>query len=93
MKKILIIVLLFSYITIGVMAAKKEAMCDNYLRLHILANSDSAYDQMFKLTVKDYFFSIYENEFKKINSKEEMLEFINSKNKENLTETGTMTEI
>ena len=82
MKKIFLILLLISYITTGVAAAKRDALCHKYLRLHILANSNSSYDQSIKLKVKNYFFDLYKDDFNKINSKEEMLSFLNKKNKE-----------
>lgn len=76
MKKFLVIILLFSYITIGVYAGKSDALCDKYVRLHILANSNSPFDQMTKESVKNYLLKNFENEFSSFNSKEETLKFI-----------------
>ena len=76
MKKIFLILLLISYITTGVAAAKRDALCHKYLRLHILANSNSSYDQSIKLKVKNYFFDLYKDDFNKINSKEEIVKAI-----------------
>ena len=78
MKKILLCLLLFSYVAAGVQAAKNDALCDKYLRLHIIAESNSSYDQCVKMAVSDYFFSLYEKDFKNSGSKKQMLEFINT---------------
>ena len=63
MKKFVLITLLLSYITIGVYAGKSDALCDKYVRLHILANSNSPFDQLTKESVKDYLLKNFENEF------------------------------
>ena len=76
MKKFLLIVLLLSYITIGVSAGKNDALCDKYVRLHILANSNSPFDQMTKESVKNFLLSHYENEFSSFKTKEDSLKFI-----------------
>ncbi|MBE7014838.1 MAG: hypothetical protein E7419_06505 [Ruminococcaceae bacterium] len=76
MKKFVLITLLLSYITIGVYAGKSDALCDKYVRLHILANSNSPFDQLTKESVKDYLLKNYKNEFSSFKTKEETLKFI-----------------
>lgn len=83
MKKIFLSILLFSYIFIGVYAAKSEALYDSFVRLHILANSNSAFDQAVKIKVRNNLLKTFQNDFKSFKTKEETLEFMN-KNKEKI---------
>lgn len=76
MKKFLLVILLLSYITIGVSAGKNDALCDKYVRLHILANSNSPFDQLTKEEVRNFLLSHYANEFSSFKTKEESLKFI-----------------
>ncbi len=50
-----------------------EKLRQNILRLHILANSDSNYDQTIKLKVRDCILETSENLFENLSSKEEAL--------------------
>lgn len=76
LKKILLIILLFSYIALGVNASKSINECDKYVRLHILANSNSFYDQSVKERVKNFFLSSFYNDLNNLKSKDETLNFI-----------------
>ena len=49
----------------GISAAKNNALCKKFVRVHILANSNSHYDQAMKMAVRDYVFNTYEKEFSK----------------------------
>lgn len=76
MKKILCFLLLSFYIFIGVYAAQNEAICDRYVRLHILANSNSPYDQAVKIKVRNNLLETYYKEFSNFKTKEEAIQFI-----------------
>ena len=81
MKKFLLIFLLFIYILTGVAFAKESALCDKYIRLHIIANSNSGYDQATKEMVKEFFLTKHKDKLTRFNSKEESLYYI-KENKE-----------
>ncbi len=51
--------------------AKCDAVRENVLRLHILANSDSAEDQALKLKVRDALLTVSEGVFKECSSEDE----------------------
>ena len=53
MKKFILTLLLISYIFAGICTAKNDAVCNRYVRLHILANSNSGFDQAVKINVKN----------------------------------------
>lgn len=85
MKKIIMFLLLPAYIFMGCKAAESEALCDRFVRVHVLANSNSAYDQSIKLSARDYLFKEYEKEFAQFKNKNETLSFINN-NKQSMEE-------
>jgi len=61
----------------GIAFAKNDALCEKFVRVHVLANSDSPFDQGIKIAVRDYIFEKYKNEFAGFNTKEETLVFLN----------------
>lgn len=69
----------------GVSAAKNNALCEKFVRVHILANSNSHYDQAMKMAVRDYVFNTYEKEFSKFETKKDSLKYL-EENKEKLTD-------
>ena len=55
-----------------------ENISNNFLRLHIVANSDSTEDQMLKYKIRDSIIDYLEPIFKDIDSKEEAIILLNS---------------
>ena len=56
----------------------EEEIYDNVIRLHILANSDSAEDQTLKLELRDYIVSSYSSDLSKLKNREEAEEKVKS---------------
>ena len=83
MKKIILFLMLICYIFTGIKLAKNDAKMKEYVRLHILANSNTPFDQGVKTRVKGYILNNFKNEFENLKSKEETLEFVKV-NKEKL---------
>ena len=85
MKKISKCFILLTIITgslfTAVSYAQNEALCNKFLRVHILANSNSSFDQGVKMAVRDYLFKNHENEFSQFKTKEDAMHYINN-NKE-----------
>ena len=76
MKKTLftaILILIFIY---AVSSAYTQSVCEEFVRFHITADSDSPYDQLVKMNLRNHIFEIYSRELSHIGSKEKMLEFI-----------------
>ena len=53
MKGILLCQVLLCLVMVGMLIADKQTLSDNVVRLHVVANSDSARDQSVKLQVRD----------------------------------------
>ena len=51
---------------------------DNFLRFHVIANSDSTDDQILKYKIRDSILDYYSNNCTNINSKEEAISFFNN---------------
>ena len=49
--------------------SQNEALCDKFVRVHIIAHSNSPYDQHMKYIVRDEIFRAYEASFSKLHSK------------------------
>lgn len=79
MKKILFTAILILIFVYAVSSAYTQSVCGEFLRFHIIANSDSPYDQLVKINLRNRIFEIYSEELSLISSKDKMLEFI-SKN-------------
>lgn len=81
MKRIFMISLWWFVITFSIVSAvtyaKNDAVCEKYVRAHIIANSDDVKDQAIKYAIRDYVFDIYEDEFLKFETKKGTLDFIN----------------
>ncbi|MCL1914417.1 MAG: stage II sporulation protein R [Eubacteriaceae bacterium] len=56
-----------------------EELSKEVLRLHILANSDGNADQKLKLEIRDFIVSEYESQFNSFESKEESIEYFESR--------------
>lgn len=56
--------------------SQNEALCDKFVRVHIIAHSNSPYDQHMKYIVRDEIFRAYEASFSKLHSKRETLHFL-----------------
>lgn len=56
--------------------SQNEALCDKFVRVHIIANSNSPYDQHMKYVVRDEIFRAYETSFAKLHSKRETIQFL-----------------
>ncbi len=86
MKRIFMISLWWFVITFTVVTAvayaKNDALCDKFVRVHIIANSDTVKDQAIKLATRDYVFKTYEKEFSEFKTKEETLKFIKTNKEE-----------
>lgn len=52
-KKLLAVILVLSLFGFGVLLADKQSLREGVVRLHVVANSDSEYDQQIKLRVRD----------------------------------------
>jgi len=57
----------------------QDALAENVIRLHVVANSDSENDQQLKLKVRDEVIKYLEDELKGCESKEDSLEIIESR--------------
>lgn len=82
MKKIIISLLLatvLSYLMIyAVLHIDNNVICDNFVRIHIIANSDEPYDQIVKMGVRNHVFTKFKNEFSSLSSKDSSIEYINN---------------
>ena len=82
MKKIIISILLatvLSYLMINaVLHFENNVICDNFVRIHIIANSDEPYDQIVKMGVRNHIFTKFKNEFSTISSKDAEIKYINN---------------
>ena len=80
MKKIIVSILLstiFIYsIMCAVLCAENKAVCDSFVRIHIIANSDEPYDQIIKMGVRNHIFEKFKNEFSAFSSKAETLNYL-----------------
>lgn len=81
------IVLFFLFIFIFVSAKSYsqfmfDNISDNFLRLHIVANSDSTEDQMLKYKIRDSVIEYLQPLFQNVNSKEEALMILKNHTKE-----------
>ncbi len=56
--------------------SKNEELCDKFVRVHIIADSDSVYDQHMKYVVRDAVFQQHEKAFARLTSKEETLTYL-----------------
>ena len=77
LKLIVIILLIAAAFWLGTVAGDKQKIQDNLLRLHVIANSDSAEDQSLKLQVRDAITEKLESvmsEFKDIDSAKAFLQ-------------------
>lgn len=82
MKKIILsILLIVEILMIGTVYSQSvtKEISDGLLRMHILANSDSEYDQKVKIKVRDYLIDYINNE--KLESKEEVVNSVKDINK------------
>lgn len=66
----------------------KKNIADNVIRFHVLANSDTNYDQELKIYVKDMILDKYKSDLIKLSTREEAIDFFNQnmKNIENYAE-------
>ncbi len=62
--------------------SRNEELCDKFVRVHIIADSDSAYDQHMKYVVRDAVFQHYEEAFARLASKEETLAYLQENREE-----------
>ena len=81
------IVLFFLFIFIFVSAKSYsqfmfDNISDNFLRLHIVANSDSTEDQMLKYKIRDSVIEYLHPLFQNVNSKDEALMILKNHTKE-----------
>lgn len=87
MKKIILalvlIFIMYSCVINGIAFAENDVLCEKFVRVHILANSDSPFDQGIKISLRDYIFEKYKNEFATFDTKEKTLEFLKN-NQENM---------
>ena len=83
MEKFILSVLLCFYIITGMVYAKDEALCDKYVRLHIIANSNTPYDQSVKESVKTFFLDKHKDKLSDFDLKEKSLQYI-TENKETI---------
>ena len=81
-KGILTIILLLCVVFAGVFIIDKHYLRNDVLRLHVVANSDSAEDQMVKLHVKDALLAYFESSMADITDAQSAKAFL----KENLSE-------
>ncbi len=56
--------------------SQNEELCNKFVRVHIIADSDSAYDQHMKYVVRDEVFSHYEKAFSELTSKADTLSYL-----------------
>ena len=76
MKKIILTAFLFLIIVYAAAAAYLQSVSSEFVRFHIIAESDSPYDQLVKMELRDYIFKIYSPELSKFETKEETLDFL-----------------
>lgn len=75
-KKVFLFIMIFIfYISIGVVISKSKTINDNILRFHIIANSNSTYDQSVKMLLKDNLYDKYNKDFSSFKSKKEAIGF------------------
>lgn len=55
---------------------QNETLCNKFVRIHIIAHSNSPYDQHMKYVVRDELFRAYAASFSKLHSKDETLRFL-----------------
>lgn len=66
MKFLVIAQLLVCLVLIGMLVADKQMLSENLIRLHVVADSDSAFDQSVKLQVRDAVIAALENDVQNI---------------------------
>ena len=76
MKKYLYIVFAMILISNAVCDATTASICSEFVRFHIVANSDSAYDQSIKLRLRDHILREIQGELLKCSDKSETLELL-----------------
>lgn len=83
--------LIFSLITIFIFISARsysknmfKNISNNFLRLHVVANSDSTEDQILKYKIRDAVIDYMKPYFSNINTKKDALEILNSQ-KNNIT--------
>ena len=81
--KILSVILLLSFITVGIIFASnsentKSELADNLIRLHVVANSDSPEDQELKNHIKDEIIKYMKDELKGVRDIDKSREIINN---------------
>ena len=76
MKKIIIICILFIFITIGVAFIPSKEINYDYLRLHIRANSNSVIDQDVKYEIKDKLIEFLTPHFCTVESKKTAIKIV-----------------
>ncbi len=77
MKKNFMLLTAILLVLISVFTAYSQAVTESFVRFHILADSNSAYDQLMKINLRNHILKIYEDDLKACNSKEETLKFLN----------------
>ena len=77
---IFVFTLIYFCLITSVSFAKTDALCDKFLRVHVIANSDSPYDQAVKIMVRDFLFENHKDVFSSFKSKEDAINYL----KENL---------
>lgn len=66
MKFLVIAQLIVCLVLIGMLVADKQALSENLIRLHVVADSDSAFDQSVKLQVRNAVIAALENDVQEI---------------------------
>lgn len=76
MKGILLCQLLLCLIMVGMLIADKQTLSNNIVRLHVVANSDSKYDQSVKLKVRDAVIACLQDPLEDMQSASEAKKYI-----------------
>ncbi len=84
MKKLFLLLAGFILLT-AFNIAHYQAVSESFVRFHIIAESNSPYDQLVKLRLRDYILSVFSNELSASESKAQTLAFL-SENKQKIKE-------
>lgn len=85
---LIFITMIFTYSAF--VSVTQDNISNNLLRLHVLANSDSTYDQEIKLIVRDAVLEFCEPILQKANNRQEVYEIVN-KNMQNIANVAQKT--
>lgn len=75
-KKVMAIILVLSFFGVGILLADKQKLNNEIVRLHVVANSDSEYDQNVKLQVRDAILGYIERNMQGITDPQQAKEYL-----------------